>query len=117
MNLPIMSCIMSSFFFMGLALPFNCQKFYCLSNAPCGVPLPNCVRGHQPADLKWLRMHEDGKHVIGMAPNVHAGSDYVLDLGHRCSLIIRVQPADEDIPSDVCIAANNVSDDYFNKNC
>lgn len=100
------------------ALPLGCQKYYCLSAAPCGVPLPDCAVGRHPASFKWLRPHIDGKHVIGMAPPVYAGSDYVLDFGHQCVLVIRVQRPDEDVPLEACIAANNVSDDYFNnRNC
>lgn len=109
---------MPPLFSMTPAVPLNCQKFYCLSNAPCGVPLPDCAAGRQPANFEWLRMHGDGKHVIGMAPNVYGGTDYLLEFGHRCSLVIRVQRPDEDIPLEVCIAANNVSDDFLNnRNC
>ncbi|OQR75325.1 hypothetical protein BIW11_08497 [Tropilaelaps mercedesae] len=110
----VIVCTISALLSVSSAVPFKCPKFYCISEGPCGVPLPDCAAGRQPANFEWLRMHVDGKHVIGMAPSVYAGFDYVLEFGQQCSLVIRVQRPDEDIPMEVCIAANNVNDDFFN---
>ena len=100
---------------LATAVPLRCEKYYCMSKQPCGIPVPDCARGFERyARLEsWMKLVHDDSFVIGMAPEVLQATEYVVDFGNQCFVTFLVQTPYEALPEDACLAANNVDNAHF----